>query len=66
MLGRLGLPTTYEPGRWPQLLDAMQRDKKSRGSVIRFVVLEGIGQPVAWDGPDPALLEAAYAAVSAT
>ncbi|MDD2858194.1 MAG: 3-dehydroquinate synthase [Candidatus Nanopelagicales bacterium] len=64
ILGSLGLPTTYAPGHWAALLDGMQHDKKTRGSVIRFVVLEGIGQPVAWDGPDPALLEAAYAAIS--
>ena len=64
ILELLGLPTSYQPGRWPELLDAMQLDKKARGSMLRFVVLEGIGQPVSWEGPDPALLEAAYEAIS--
>jgi 3-dehydroquinate synthase len=42
----------------------MRIDKKSRGDLMRFVVLEGIGRPVVLEGPDPGLLEAAYAAVS--
>jgi hypothetical protein len=28
------------------------------------VVLQGIGHPVLWEGPDPALLAAAYASIS--
>jgi len=40
-------------------------DKKTRGSLLRFVVLNGIGHPVVWEGPDPALLVAAYDAISA-
>ncbi|MFA7324182.1 MAG: 3-dehydroquinate synthase [Candidatus Nanopelagicales bacterium] len=63
ILRSLGLPTTYRAGEWPSLMEAMQMDKKTRGSVIRFVVLEGIGRPVAWDGPDPDLLRAAYEAI---
>lgn len=65
ILEGLGLPTAYAPGRWPELLAAMQVDKKARGAMLRFVVLEGIGRPVNWNGPDPALLEAAYARISA-
>ena len=42
----------------------MQLDKKARGALLRFVVLEDLGRPVSWEGPDPALLAAAYAAVS--
>lgn len=64
VLGSLGLPTSYAPGHWDQLLAAMQVDKKSRGALLRFVVLEEIGRPVVMEGPDPALLAAAYAAVS--
>jgi 3-dehydroquinate synthase len=44
----------------------MQVDKKARGSLLRFVVLQGIGRPVVWDGPDPALLAAAYASINDT
>ena len=64
ILSLLGLPTAYPAGRWPQLLEAMQLDKKARGSLLRFVVLDGIGSPVTWEGPDPALLIRAYEAVS--
>jgi len=64
ILGGLGLPVDYPGGRWDALLAAMRRDKKARGSMLRFVVLQGIGNPVRLDGPDPALLAAAYAAIS--
>jgi len=64
ILGGLGLPITYPAGRWEALLDAMQRDKKTRGSLLRFVVLEGIGNPVRIEGPDAGLLKGAYDAIS--
>jgi 3-dehydroquinate synthase len=64
ILGSLGLPVSYRGDKWPQLLDAMKRDKKSRGSLLRFVVLSGLATPVRLEGPDPALLQAAYAEVS--
>ncbi|HEU4489262.1 MAG TPA: 3-dehydroquinate synthase [Jiangellales bacterium] len=62
VLSSLGLPTTYH-GAWPRLLDAMRRDKKARGALLRFVVLEGIGRPTVLEGPDPMLLAAAYAEI---
>lgn len=65
VLGTLGLPVSYPPGHWDALLGAMAVDKKARGSLLRFVVLDGIGHPAVWDGPDPALLAAAYASISA-
>jgi 3-dehydroquinate synthase len=64
VLTSVGLPITYRGDRWPQLLDAMKRDKKSRGSLLRFVVLAGLARPVRLEGPDPALLQAAYAEIS--
>ena len=64
VLGGLGLPTTYRGDRWDQLLTAMRRDKKTRGATLRFVVLAGLGNPVRFEGPDPALLAAAYDAIS--
>jgi len=64
VLELLGLPTTYAPGRWELLHSAMAVDKKARGAVLRFIVLQGIGNPVALDGPESALLEAAYEAIS--
>lgn len=63
-LTALGLPTTYSGGRWEQLLSAMRVDKKARGDLLRFVVLEGIARPSILEGPDPALLAAAYAEVT--
>ena len=60
VLGALGLPLTYRPDRWDTLAIAMRRDKKTRGDLLRFVVLEDIGCPVRVEGPDPEWLEQAY------
>ncbi|ROS30684.1 3-dehydroquinate synthase [Cellulomonas sp. PhB150] len=64
ILTSLGLPVTYRSDRWERLLTAMRRDKKTRGDLLRFVVLEDIGKPVRLEGPDPTLLIAAYAEIS--
>jgi 3-dehydroquinate synthase len=42
----------------------MRRDKKSRGDLLRFVVLDDVAKPVRLEGPDPTLLAAAYAEIS--
>jgi 3-dehydroquinate synthase len=65
LLARLGLPTTYRPDAFPALLDTMRVDKKARGNRLRFVVLDGLARPSTVDDPDPAVLAAAYAEVSA-
>jgi 3-dehydroquinate synthase len=65
VLELLGLPTSYRGAEWPQLLDAMRVDKKSRGDQLRFVVLEAIARPSILTAPDPALLTAAFAEISA-
>lgn len=65
ILVSLGLPVSYRGDRWDQLFAAMRRDKKSRGDLLRFVVLEDVGRPTRLEGPDPLLLSAAYAEVSA-
>ncbi|HEX5729309.1 3-dehydroquinate synthase [Microbacterium sp.] len=64
VLELLGLPTTYRAGAWPQLLATMQRDKKSRGGMLRFIVLDDIGRPTVLQAPDESLLFAAYQEVS--
>ncbi|MDO9378567.1 MAG: 3-dehydroquinate synthase [Nocardioidaceae bacterium] len=64
VLELLGLPTTYRPGQWNELHDAMRVDKKTRGDQLRFVVLDGLASPSILAGPDPALLTAAYAEIS--
>jgi 3-dehydroquinate synthase len=38
----------------------MRVDKKARGAKLRFVVLDGLAKPSTLDGPDEALLRAAY------
>jgi 3-dehydroquinate synthase len=64
ILTAVGLPTSYVPGRFEDLLTAMRRDKKTRGSLLRFVVLEDLARPARLEGPDEELLRAAYDAVS--
>ncbi|HIZ38232.1 MAG TPA: 3-dehydroquinate synthase [Candidatus Ruania gallistercoris] len=64
ILTRLTLPTSYRGDVWPQLREAMGRDKKARGSVLHFVVLTDVGSPTRLTDPDPAWLQAAYAAIS--
>jgi 3-dehydroquinate synthase len=65
ILESLGLPTRYAADAWPRLRAAMRTDKKSRGDRLRFVVLDALGKPSVLDSPNEALLEAAYAEVSA-
>ncbi|RNI18182.1 3-dehydroquinate synthase [Flexivirga caeni] len=67
-LQAVGLPTAYPVDgdvdeRWTALRAAMGRDKKTRGSTLRFVALTGIAQPTRLTGPDERLLRAAYDAV---
>ena len=64
VLAGVGLPTSYRGDRWPELYEAMRRDKKSRGSLLRFVVLDGLAKPGRLEGPDPSQLQAAYALIS--
>ncbi len=61
----LGLPTSYRAGAFPQLLATMQRDKKTRGAMLRFIVLDDIGKPTVLQAPDESLLFAAYQEVGA-
>lgn len=60
ILESLTLPTDYALGRWPALLATMQRDKKARAGMMRFIVLDDIGKPTTLAGPEEALLFAAY------
>ena len=65
VLSSVGLPTTYPGGHFDELLVAMGRDKKARGSRLRFVVLEDVGRPVRIEAPDEAWLRGAYDAITA-
>lgn len=55
----LGLPVTYD-GPWEALRAAMAVDKKSRGSSLRFVLLDEVAKPVTVAIDDEDLLVRAY------
>ena len=60
ILTSLQLPISYPLDRWDSLLASMQRDKKTRGGMLRFIVLDDVARPVVLAGPDLSLLYAAY------
>jgi 3-dehydroquinate synthase len=60
VLAAVGLPTTVPGVDLDPLLAAMRVDKKARGSVLRFVVLDGLARPAILADPDDGLLRAAY------
>jgi 3-dehydroquinate synthase len=60
ILKRIGLPTTYSKDRWSALYTGMQIDKKSRGGILRFVVLDGLGKPGMLEAPTEELLYSAF------
>lgn len=60
VLSKLGLPMTYRADRWEMLLSTIQRDKKTRSGVLRFVVLDQIGKPSILHAPTRELLFTAY------
>jgi len=60
ILASLTLPTSYPLGRWKTLLATMQRDKKARAGMLRFIVLDGVGRPRVLNGTDESMLFAAY------
>ncbi|GHJ38893.1 3-dehydroquinate synthase [Streptomyces sp. TS71-3] len=65
VLASVGLPLSYPGDQWPQLLSAMRVDKKSRGDLLRFIVLDGLAKPAVLEGPEPETLRAAFDAVAA-
>lgn len=60
ILTSLGLPISYPAGRWSTLLATMQRDKKTRAGMLRFIVLDALAKPTVLEAPDASLLFAAY------
>ncbi|MFC5994195.1 3-dehydroquinate synthase [Pseudonocardia hispaniensis] len=64
VLTAIGLPVSYPSGVLPELVATMAGDKKARSGLLRFVVLDGLAKPGRLEGPDTALLERAYAAIS--
>ncbi|MGV9511163.1 3-dehydroquinate synthase [Streptomyces tendae] len=63
ILEAVGLPLHYRYDQWPKLVENMKVDKKSRGDLLRFIVLDGLAKPTVLEGPDPAVLLAAYGEV---
>jgi 3-dehydroquinate synthase len=63
LIEAMGLPTRYA-GDWDRLQAVMRVDKKARGASLRFVALDGLGNPTILTDPDQAWLDAAWVAVS--
>ncbi|MGY1642935.1 3-dehydroquinate synthase [Geodermatophilus sp. SYSU D00703] len=63
LVAAMRLPTRYT-GDWARLQSIMRVDKKARGASLRFVVLDGLGDPKILADPDQAWLDAAWAAVN--
>ena len=63
LVAAMGLPIRYA-GDWQQIQAVMRVDKKARGASLRFVVLDGLGNPTILTDPDQTWLDAAWAAVS--
>ncbi|WKD57582.1 3-dehydroquinate synthase [Corynebacterium capitovis DSM 44611] len=64
VLAGAGLPTTYDPGAFDDLLAAMKHDKKNRDGRIRFVVLSGLGQCARLEDASVEEMRAAYEEVN--
>ncbi|MGL5866028.1 MAG: 3-dehydroquinate synthase [Dermatophilaceae bacterium] len=64
VLTAVGLPVSWPRGGFDDVLAAMRRDKKSRGAVLRFVVLDDVARPARFECPDESLLRAAFATVT--
>ncbi|HHT31574.1 MAG TPA: 3-dehydroquinate synthase [Corynebacterium sp.] len=65
ILESIGLPTTYEDGRYDELFAGMTRDKKNRRGTIRFVALTAPGETTRLEGPTEDQLREAYSALAA-
>ena len=64
ILTAVGLPTKYGgSASWPQLRQTMGVDKKTRGSRLRLVVLEGLARPGILSDPGEELLAEAFEGV---
>jgi len=64
ILQLLDLPTSYPADRWEALYQGMQIDKKSRGGILRFVVLDGLAKPGILEAPTKELLFTAFQEVA--
>lgn len=61
ILESVGLPTSYDPAAWDDLRATMNLDKKTRGSALRFVLLDAVGDAFVAVAPDEDVLRETYA-----
>ena len=64
MLTGSGCRRRTRPDAFDDLLATMAVDKKTRGSTLRFVILNGLASAEILSGPSVELLRSAYAAVA--
>jgi 3-dehydroquinate synthase len=64
LLSRVGLPTTYLANAFDELIKTMAVDKKTRGSTLRFVILNALASAEILAGPSEDLLRAAYGRIA--
>jgi 3-dehydroquinate synthase len=60
VLASVGLPTRWHEAPFDDLLAVMRVDKKARGDLLRFVVLDGLARPAILSGPPEELLWSSY------
>ena len=65
LIESLGLPTTYSGQDSGPLIASMSMDKKSRGNMMRFIVLSDFGVPQVLSDPSIEDLQTAFSRVSA-
>ncbi|HEU5126783.1 MAG TPA: 3-dehydroquinate synthase [Glycomyces sp.] len=65
VLTAIGLPTTYEPGRWDEISAVMKIDKKNLGATQRFVLLDALAEAAVVDDVTAALQREAYERLTA-
>ena len=63
VLAAVGLPITHH-GDWTSLRALISKDKKARGTTVRFVALTDIAQPLMLTGPDEETMRAAHEALA--
>jgi 3-dehydroquinate synthase len=64
LISKLKLPTKYHGRSLEEVLSAMAIDKKTRGSTLRFVVLDDLASPTRLEAPNEEVLQQAWQKVS--
>lgn len=64
IMAGLGLPTTFEGTEWAKLRATMNLDKKTRGTMLRFVGLSAPGRVAMIEGPSEEVLQECFATLA--